>query len=171
MGNITALGGALPILTKTISSANDINTVLNGNRLSQKRDTLEQSQLVERHRLEERAAQDSASRNTALLNIQQNEEDRKRSLTLKRAIARQRALYGSSGIDDGGDSGSGEAVIFGLTNDSDQDRAASDSVYTLRRRIIDDNVNNIRTRNLLDEAQLSARRKIKSGKFMSGGLL
>jgi colicin import membrane protein len=171
MGNITALGGTLPLLTKTISNANTIDTMLNGNRTTRARDELNQSQLIERNRLAEQVAIDQATRNTALLNVEQSEKDRKRALTLKRAIARQRAVYGGSGIDDGGNDGSGEAVIFGLTNESEQDRAASDSIYTLRRRIIDDNVNNIRKRNLLDEAQNVTRRKVKRINILPRGLL
>ncbi len=171
MGNITALGGTLPLLTKTISNANAIDTMLNGNRTTRARNELNQSQLIERNRLAEQVATDQAARNTALLNVEQSDQDRKRALALKRAIARQRAMYGGSGIDDGTNDGSGEAVIFGLINDSEQDRAASDSIYTLRRRIIDDNVNNIRKRNLLDEAQNTARRKIKRNSLLPGGLL
>lgn len=163
MGNLTSLGGALPLVTKAVSGVNTIDTAINGNRNAERTAKLARTQQSARNRMEENISTQKAALDTSILNATQGADDRRRLMALKRATARQRAIYGSSGLDHGGDAGSGEAVLFGLFNESEQDRATNDSIYNLRRRIIDDHVQNIRARNLLEESQFTARKKIKSG--------
>lgn len=163
MGNLTSLGGALPLVTKSISGVNTIDTAINGNRNAEHAANLARTQQSARNRLEENVSAQKSALDTSILNATQSADERRRLTALKRATSRQRAIYGSSGLDRGGDTGSGEAVIFGLFNESDQDKATNDHIYNLRRRIIDDNIQNMRTRNLLDESQFLARKKIKSG--------
>lgn len=163
MGNLTSLGGALPLVTKTISSVNSIDSLVNGHKNAERQKNLAIAQQNERHRFEEKISAQKALLDTSILNASQNDEDRRRQSALKRAAARMRAQYGGSGLDRGGDTGSGEAVLFGLFNENEQDQLTSDNIYNLRRRIIDDNTQNIRTRNLLDESQFFARKKVTSG--------
>lgn len=162
MGNLTSLGGALPLLTQTISGVKSFDRTVNGNRNADQQLKLLGAQQAEKNRLDEKIADARAATDTSILNATQNDETRRRASALKRALSRQRAIFGGSGIDRGGDDGSGEAIVSGLLNESEQDQTASDSIFNLRRRIIEDNVQNIRARNLLEESQFNARRKIKS---------
>lgn len=163
MGNITSLGGVVPLLNQSLSGFKNLETNLAGNRAANERAALQQAQLAESNRLEEQVAVQKAARDTALLNAQQQDTAHKRNLSLRRALARQRAQYGASGVENGGDTGSGAAVLSGLLDESTQENTADTTLYDLRRQIINDNLDQLRTKNLLSESQLAARRKIKSG--------
>ncbi len=163
MGNLTSLGGALPLVNQTLSGIKSIDRLASENRDTEKNLKLREAQQADKNRLEEKIASNRAVFEKSILNATQSDQDRRRASSLKRALSRQRALFGGSGLDRGGDDGSGAAFLSGLLNESEEEKLSNENLFNLRRRIIDDNVENIRARNLLEESQFKARRKFKSG--------
>ncbi|PZP56786.1 MAG: hypothetical protein DI586_02510 [Micavibrio aeruginosavorus] len=83
------------------------------------------------------------------LSALQQEQDRKRAL--RNAVARQRAEFGGSGI--GSADGSSEAVLLGLFNESDDERAMRQQITNLRNNALDLTPAQIQQRNLLQQTQ------------------
>ncbi len=79
----------------------------------------------------------------------QQEQDRKKAL--KNAMARQRAEFGGAGI--GSAEGSSEAVLLGLFNESDEQRALRERITNLRNAALDLTPAQIQQRNLLQQTQ------------------
>jgi hypothetical protein len=84
--------------------------------------------------------------------IAAEQADSQRRAALKRAVARQRANFGSQGV--GSNAGSSEAVLLGLFQESDEERANREKLESLRNTIIDSNLGNQRQLNLLQQTQL-----------------
>lgn len=166
MANITSLGGALPFLSQSLSTLGRAEGQLTAYGDSRAADQLALKQLSERNRAEEQIATQKAEQEQAVLNAQSADDERRRTAALKRAVSRQRAAYGGAGVE-GSDDGSGEAVLLGLFNESQQDQTAQDSIYDLRRRMIDDNLSSIKQRNLLEESQLAERNRKKRRSLFS----
>ncbi len=109
-------------------------------------------QLQQRQRLnEQQLAQDSAFEREKLA-LESEEAERKRMNALRRAVARQRASFGASGIGSG--AGSSEAVLLGLFEETDENRQERERIDNLRNRVIDENQGQQRSLNLLQESQL-----------------
>jgi colicin import membrane protein len=165
MGNITSLGGALPLLSQSFSTLGRLEGQIRQYGDGRADDRLALRQLSERNRAEEAIAAQKTEREQALINAQSSDDERRRTAALKRAVARQRAAYGGAGVESSED-GSGKAVLLGFFNESQQDQAAQDSVYNVRRQILNDNLSSIKQRNLLEESQLAERnRKKRRGLF------
>lgn len=81
-----------------------------------------------------------------------------RRVALRRAMARQRAQFGAQGID--ADDGSGEAVLLGLFQESDVERAQRERLDTLRNRAIDEAMEERSRINVLQRAQLKERHQL-----------
>lgn len=82
-----------------------------------------------------------------------------RRAALRRAVARQRTQFGGNGFT-GGD-GSAEAVLLGLFEETEQDRASSARIDTLRRAAIDQSLGNQRALNMLQRTQLQERQALE----------
>lgn len=96
-------------------------------------------------------------------NQAQSEADRQAAL--RRAVARQRAQFGSSGI--GSDSGSGEAVLLGLVNDSTAAGDARKRTDTLREQALTQDLENLNQRNLLERTQLAESQRFQLLTYLS----
>ena len=81
-------------------------------------------------------------------------EDERRA-ALRRAVARQNARFGASGI--GGSGGSAEAVLLGLFDESEEDLASRERLDNLRNRSLDLNVAQNSSLNVLQRSQLQQR--------------
>ena len=86
------------------------------------------------------------------------ESDRRQAL--KRAVARQRASFGSSGAGTSG--GSSEAVLLGLFEESEDEKAQRESLDSLRFNAIDQSLSNQRSTNTLRRTQLQERQSLQS---------
>ncbi len=89
------------------------------------------------------------------LNAQVLEEERRNAL--RRAIARQKAVYGASGTDSS--TGSGQAVLLGLVSDSEDERARRQALDTLKTASADQAVAQQQRINTLQLTQLRERDK------------
>lgn len=81
------------------------------------------------------------------LQIDADEAARKRRDSLKRTTAQQKAAFGGQGIDS--NDGSGQAVLLGLFQQSDDEKKYRDRLDNLRNQSLTQNVDNARRRNLL----------------------
>lgn len=92
----------------------------------------------------------TAQKQSNLLTLQQKEADR--LSRLRRAIATQRANFGSQGT--GSVTGSSDSVFQGLNEASDIERQNNQSKTSLENAIIDQNLKNQTQLNLLQKQQL-----------------
>ncbi len=85
-----------------------------------------------------------------LLTLEQNDAERRAKL--RTLLSQQRASFGGRGLDT--TSGSSEAVIQGMLDDSDQERAASESKVLAANKELDQQVSQQKRLNLLQKEQL-----------------
>ena len=78
--------------------------------------------------------------------------DAQRRAALKRSVARQRANFGAQGI--GANTGSSEAVLLGMFQESDEERANREKLDSIRSSVIDQNLGHQQQLNLLQQTQL-----------------
>ncbi len=163
MGGFTALGGVLPILSsvagaiRTVESAVGAIQGIGGRSDNQKREQ-DLRQLQARQKLDARqAAQKAALEKQQLALESQAKEDARRD-ALRRAVARQRASFGAAGVGSG--AGSSEAVLLGLFEESDAQRAERERLDYLRGRSIGLGLSQARAANLLEATQLSERNNL-----------
>lgn len=103
------------------------------------------------------AAEDAAlSREERQAQTQAAEEARRASL--RRAMARQRAQFGASGV--GSQGGSSEAVLLGLFEESDADRTTRERLDNIRNRALDQGLSSRQRLNVLQRSQLEERQKL-----------
>jgi colicin import membrane protein len=86
--------------------------------------------------------------------------DATRMGALRRAVARQNAQFGASGVSS--DDGSSEAVMLGLVNQSDAEKADQDALDTLRYQAIDQNLGQEKSVDVLQQAQLQQRQNLQN---------
>jgi len=88
-----------------------------------------------------------------------NEEQNRRS-ALRRAVARQRASFGASGIGNAS-GGSSQAVLLGLFEESEADKTARTRLDNLRNAALDQELSQNRSLNVLQRTQLQERQRLQ----------
>ncbi len=124
----------------------------------------EGDQAVEHLRQQQRVQQRQAE-NKAVLDKQEilakaESAERERRKSLKRAVARQRASFGASGVSSG--DGSSEAVLLGMFEESDDDRKSRERLDNVRLLSIDQSVGSKKRVNTLERTQLAEKKKLKN---------
>jgi len=164
MGAITPVLTTLTTLTSAVGAVNTavgaIQT-LSGNSAQDRSDDLALEQLQARQRLEQsQLSQDNAlERERIALAAAQDDEDRRAAL--KRAVARQRASFGSSGISQGS-GGSANAVLLGLFDETEDELNNREALDNLRSRALDLDASQTRSLNVLQATQLRERQNLNS---------
>lgn len=114
---------------------------------------LEQKNLVEANALErERIVANAA------------DEEKQRKAALKRAVARQKALFGASGIGNAAN-GSSSAVLLGLFDESEDELENRTRLDTLKSRALDLGENQSQSLNVLQRTQLKERQKLDKVRY------
>lgn len=164
------MGAAIPTITsglnglKSVSglagaALNAAQTVTDFNSQRQK-DNLALDQLRERNDLATtQLAQDNEFKRQEIAIKNAQDEDKRRS-ALRRSVARQRARFGASGLDSAAASGSNEAVLLGLLDESKNNQATDSALDSLRLRSLDSSQNQRLGLNLLQAAQLEQKQKL-----------
>ncbi len=116
-------------------------------------------QLQERQTEQQRQSSENAALDKERIASSAEAAERQRRDALRRAVARQRANFGSSGISSGG--GSAEAVLLGLFDETDADRQERERLDSLRFGAIDQNINQQRRLNVIQRTQLQQSQNIK----------
>lgn len=79
--------------------------------------------------------------------LQADQDAKARQEALRRAVARQRAAFGGQNIDS--NEGSAEAILLGLTQQSDSEHMAQDRMLQLRQQALEQSAQNKQRKNLL----------------------
>lgn len=85
--------------------------------------------------------------------------EKERLAALRRAVARQRAAFGASGIDSG--DGSSEAVLLGLFEETDEDRTQRERLDNIRNRALNQDLAAQNRLNVLQVSQLRQRQQLE----------
>lgn len=164
MGGVTsALTGILPIISGVTRLVSLVDT-FSGEAENRQRKELRAQQDLALQQLQDRQAlqENQLAYNNGLekeqiaLNAQKAEEERRAAL--RRAVSRQRAVFGSQGI--GSNGGSSEAVLLGLFEESEQEKSRREALDKTRTAALDSNLSNTRSLNLLQATQLAERQKL-----------
>lgn len=117
-------------------------------------------QLQERQNESLAKSQEEAALNRERIAADAKETESRRRQALKRSVARQRARFGSSGIETGS-SGSAQAVLLGLFDESEEDRSQREKLDQLRFNAIDQSLDQQRRLNVLQRTQLKSRQDLE----------
>lgn len=116
-------------------------------------------QLQQRQAHDLQIAGDKAALERSQIAASAQADDERRRAALKRAVARQRASFGAQGM--GGATGSAEAVLLGLFDESDQDRAQRERLDQIRLGAVDQALASRNQLNILQRSQLQERQKLE----------
>ncbi len=142
--SIIQIGSALGGVSKTATTVYKDSVTL---------DQMQQTQALQ----QAQAQQDVAlTRQQNALDAQETERTRRQAL--KRAVARQNALYGAQGIST--NDGSAEAVLLGLFSESEEEQAQRSKSDQLREAALQQSLSNQSQLNLLQQTQLQERQRI-----------
>ncbi len=166
MGAINAFGNLLPILGATTSAIRTLEgaaTTLSGIGQSADKQRQDEQNLAMKQLKRAQAAQEqNLAQQTALererIAAQGAQDEDERRQALRRAVARQRAQFGSQGT--GAAGGSADAVLLGLFDETDDDLAKREQLDSLRNRALDLDVAQNRSLNLLQAMQLAQRQSL-----------
>ena len=150
------IGSAVTAGTAVLGGVQTIAGI--GNSRQEKQDALALDQLKRQQNLQQKQLEERAAleRQQIALNTQQAEEQRKQAL--RRAVSRQRASFGSQGV--GSASGSSQAVLLGLFDESDEERLRREELDALRSTALDQNISQSRALNVLQRTQLAERQRL-----------
>lgn len=158
------MGSLVPLATQVAQVAQAAGTiasvgsrVIDNNRADQRRDVALQ-QLIQRQKIERRDAQEKAALDKSEIVAKAAQAETERKNALRRAVARQRAQFGASGISSNG--GSAEAVLLGLIEESNDDRHSREKLDALRLQEIDQSLQNKKRVNTLERTQLQQRNNV-----------
>ena len=151
MGGMTTVLSALPAVLGSVEAVASARNEKRGR-------AMDERQLAEAQRLQEGQAAASAALEREKLALDAKATEEERRAALKRAVARQRASFGSQGVGSAG--GSAQAVLLGMFEESDAERARRSQLDDLRLRIIDEDVLQRRATNILDRQQLQERNRL-----------
>lgn len=120
---------------------------------------LELRQLQERQNAQLKTQQQETALSREKLAAEAKSAEENRLAALRRAVARQRASFGATGLS--ANEGSAEAVLLGLFEETDQDRQQRERLDTLRNRALDNNLSSTQSLNVLQRSQLSQQQKLE----------
>lgn len=158
MGALNLPGGLIPTLTSVVSTFRAAENVF-GSLNPRSDDNLALSQLQERQRLAQQQSGQDANLDRERIALQNSQNEETRRAALRRAVARQRAQFGSSGIASG-TGGSADAVLLGLFDETEDELTRRNQLDNLRNRALDLNLNQQRSVNVLQATQLSERQNL-----------
>lgn len=139
-----------------VSGKTDLNQQ---NTLRQQQDhALRQLQAMQDEEMR-RAGEDAAQDRAEIAFNAQAAEDARRA-ALKRAVARQRATFGSSGIDTNS-SGSAQAVLLGLYDESEEERVQREKLDAMRYGALEQGLAQRARANVLERTQLVQQQQLQ----------
>ena len=160
MGQLTSV---LSTITQTIGAvetlAGTVDQFSGGDRRNMQREqNLAMQQLQARQKQQQQEAEQNASEQRAQIQLDAQQEEQRRRQALRRAVARRNAKVGASGASR---TGSNEAVLLGLINDSDDARGDNIALDQLRYNAIDNDLTTLRQRNILERTQLAEQQRLQ----------
>lgn len=117
-------------------------------------------QLQESQNLQYKNAREDAVLQKQTLQANAQTSERERREALKRAVARQRAKFGGQGIST--NTGSSEAILLGLFDESETELGERERLDNLRFQAVDQNLTQQSRLNVLQATQLAERQRYKN---------
>lgn len=160
MGQITSTLGTL---TQTIGAVETLVGTVDQLSGGMRRDTrreqdLAMQQLQARQKQEQTEAEANATESRAQIQLDAQQEEERRRRALRRSVARRNAQVGASGASR---TGSNEAVLLGLINDSEDEANDNTALDQLRYNAIDNDLSTVRQRNILERTQLAEQQRLQ----------
>jgi colicin import membrane protein len=118
-------------------------------------DNVSSKQLEQQNALKLKQAKQDAALKQQQITLETQQAEEKRRAALKRAMATQRANFGSQGVGSGG--GSSEAVLLGMFEESDAERQNREQLNQLKSAALETGISQQRQLNLLQQEQLQER--------------
>lgn len=153
------MGGLTSLASTAIQAIGAANTVIgaidkyqNGSGRTQYDQTKAQNDLILKN------AKEQASLQKEQMRINADAAETERRNALRRAIAKQRAQFGASGISQG--DGSSQAVLLGMFDESDEERQQREALDALKTASIDQNVGQQARVNTLQLTQLQEKNRL-----------
>jgi colicin import membrane protein len=152
------LGTAAQFINAGTSLANSFGGSANDDLYRRQQNELDQ--LAAQQAANTQIAQQNADLKREEIAARADADNRRRQNALKRSVAKQRAQFGASGI--GAQAGgSGEAVLLGLFDQSEEDKNEAAALDQLRFKALDNDLASKRTLNLLQAQQLKANQDLE----------
>lgn len=156
------LGSASQFVNAGLGLANSLGRASNTD--LQRQQQFELDQLAQQQATEVAIAEQNAALERQKIETQATADENRRRNALRRAAARQRAQFGSSGIG-ANPGGSGEAVLLGLFDQSEEEKNEAQALDQLRFAALDQDIANKKTLNLLQTQQLKANQDFERALF------
>ncbi|MGQ0528074.1 MAG: hypothetical protein ACT4OY_08635 [Alphaproteobacteria bacterium] len=160
MGALGAMGGILPVLGGLTKAVGAVSGAVNAVNFVTGRDQNQTLKMLrERQNLTQAQLEANAALDKERLAAQADADKSSRLAALRRAMARQRAQFGASGVGSAG--GSSQAVLLGLFDETEEELAQREKLDGIRSRATDLDVSNSRSLNLLNATQLAQRQNLQ----------
>lgn len=168
MAALTPVISGLTTLTTAVGAANALVDTVQGfgeNPASRREDNLQAQQALDLQQLQQKQQLDQQNlvQQTALererIATDTKAAEERRQAALRRAVARQRASFGSQGIGSGG--GSSQAVLLGLFDETEDELAQRERLDNIRGRALDLDVSQSNAINVLQRSQLAERQRLE----------
>ncbi|MCC6598434.1 MAG: transporter [Alphaproteobacteria bacterium] len=147
-------GGGLPFLGP-VSKVLDIQ---NSGRQQREEQNMALRQLQQQQAMQQTQSIAQAGLEKQKIATQAAQAESDRRTALKRAVARQRAQFGSQGV--GSDGGSSQAVLLGLFDESEDELKKREQLDALKINALDQGISQSQSLNLLQAQQLRERQKL-----------
>ena len=165
MAGLSFAGGLLPILTTAVTSVKKFDEIFDKRDAQRDRErAIRRNQQTTLSQLKQRQEQQFSERRSAAeqtraeIDTKSSQEAQRRQAALKRAVARRKANFGASGVT--ANAGSGEAVLLGLFEETEEEAKKRQQLDNLRKNALADDLNNLNRRNLLEVSQLPQRQRL-----------
>lgn len=117
------------------------------------------AQLQAQQKLQQKQVEANAALRKQEIQAKAVQDEKDRQSALRRAVARQNARFGAGGISSG--SGSSEAVLLGLFQESETEKQRREELDTLRAQAIDLDVAQSNSLNVLQRTQLQQKQQLQ----------
>ncbi len=158
------MGTLASTLTQVSSTLGTLNTIsqgvqqLTGDNTQRKSQDLAMKQLQASQAQEKAQAERNAKLERESITLQAEQDSTRRRKALKRAMAKQNAARGASGTSSGG---SGEAVLLGLYNESDEEAKQREELDKIRYNALNNDIYTLSERNILEQSQLAEQQRLQ----------
>ena len=152
------MGALVPVLTSALVTQGVGLAVNEFSRRQSQDQALEQ--LQERQALQQQQRAQDAALQKQQIALSASQDEEKRKAALKRAVARQRANFGSQGVGSG--AGSSQAVLLGMFEETEDELSRREELDNLRLNAVDLNVSQNNALNVLQRTQLQERNTLNN---------
>lgn len=158
MGGISSAFQYIPIVKEGLGIVSSALSSNSSHRAQEKSQKLALRQLQQAQALQQRQSQAETELARENIAVQARANEEARLSALRRAVARQKAQFGSSGV--GSSGGSARAVLLGLFDETEEELADRERLDNLRTRALDLSLSHQNSLNILQRTQMQERQKI-----------